>query len=92
MKLILSLPENVHQLWVSDSFLRRSFFSASTSCNSCIFQPQLSLSPTFAGERESIPDIAVYVPINFHSHQEKELGRGADNQGWQIKSLATCVP
>ena len=25
------------------------------------------------------------------SHHERELGRGADNLRWQIKSLATCV-
>ena len=35
----------------------------------------------------------IYVQIDFHSsHQERESGRGGSNQGWQIESLAICVP
>ena len=55
-----------------------------------IHSPVSTLS-TFVGERESDQMVNFMFTSTF-SHQERESGRGGDNQRWQIESLATCVP
>ena len=36
--------------------------------------------------------IILFISALIFSHQERESGRGGDNQKWQIESIVTCAP